>query len=68
MTFDDGIGATGMGSGTALGRTNATSTDDSCVTAGGDNATIEVTVTAADATGLPQATYTGTLTLLVSPI
>ena len=68
VTFDDGTGASGMTSGSALGRDNATGTDDSCVTAGADNATIEVTVTAADASGLPQATYSGTLTLLVAPI
>jgi hypothetical protein len=68
VTFDDGTGALGMTSGASLSRTNATGTDDSCVTNGGDNSTIEVTVAAVDANSLPEATYIGTLTFLVAPI
>ncbi|MEM7001858.1 MAG: hypothetical protein AAF529_13805 [Pseudomonadota bacterium] len=67
VSFDDGAADTPMASGTALARTNATGTDDDCVTNGGNNATITVGVAAAAANSLPQAAYTGTLTLLVAP-
>ena len=68
VRYDDGTGFVGMTSGTPLAQTNAESVNDSCVTAGSNNATIEVTVLAADATSLPADSYTGTLTLLVAPI
>ena len=67
VTYDDGSGATALASGVALGASNATSVDDNCATLGANNGTIEVTVAAVDATGLPASTYTGTLTLLVAP-
>ena len=67
VTYDDGSGPSALLSGVALGALNATNVDDNCVTAGGTNGSIEVTVAAVDATGLPASTYTGTLTLLVAP-
>ncbi len=67
VSYDDGTGASSLASGVALLRTNAAEDDDDCVTLGDDNATIDVTVAAADASVLPAATYSGTLTLLVAP-
>jgi len=67
VRYDDGSGFAAMTSGSALSSGNAVSADDDCVTNGADNAVIEVTVAAADASTLPQATYAGTLTLLVAP-
>ena len=68
VAFDDGTGSSSLTSGLALSRTNAEAVDDDCTTAGSDNATIDVTVAAANASVLPAATYIGTLTLLVAPI
>ena len=68
VDFNDGSGLSSLASGFALASTGATATDDDCTTAGGDNALVQVTVTAAAATILPASTYTGTLTLLISPL
>jgi len=67
VNYDDGTGSSSLASGVALSRTNAAEDDDDCVTFGADNATIDVTVAAADASALPAAVYSGTLTLLVAP-
>jgi hypothetical protein len=67
VTYDDGSGATALATGVALAADGAEGVDDDCSTAGANNGSIEVTVTAAAAAGLPAATYSGTLTLLVAP-
>lgn len=67
VSYDDGSGAAPATSGAVLGGlTGADPASDTCGTTG-NNGTIEVTVAAADAAGLPAATYAGTLTLLVAP-
>lgn len=68
VSYNDGTTTTAMGTGTAVPADNAETTDDNCAGVGGSNATISVTVTAANAASLPQDTYAGTLTLLVAPI
>jgi len=68
VTYDDGTGAVPMTSGLALNAANAEAVDDDCATLGADNATVGVTVLAANAAVLPASTYTGTLTLLVAPL
>ena len=67
VTYDDGGGALGASTGIAL--TGLTGGDPGSATCAGtgNNGTVTVTVTAADASGLPAATYAGTLTLLVAP-
>ena len=68
VTYDDGSGPAGLATGVALAADNAETTDnDDCASLGANNGSIEVTVTAAAAAGLPAATYTGVLTLLVAP-
>lgn len=67
VTMDDGNTVATLPAGTPVGRTNADTLEDDCLTAG-PNAVLSVTVTAADALGLPASTYSGTLTLLVAPI
>ncbi len=67
VTYDDGTGATTATTGAVLsGLTGADAASDTCAVTG-NNGTIEVTVAAAAAAGLPAATYAGTLTLLVAP-
>ncbi len=66
VTFSDLTDTVSLASGTAALRDDAERTSlTNC--SGGDNAAIGVTVTAADAAGLAQDTYLGTLTLLVAP-
>lgn len=49
-------------------RANASTTDDTCITSGSDNATVRVRVTTADTSGVDtNGTHTDTLTLLVAP-
>ena len=67
VTWDDGTGALPMTSGLAVNRTNAVNVDNNCAGVG-NNAQIEVTVTAADASVLPADSYLGTLYFLVAPI
>jgi hypothetical protein len=67
VTYDDGDGADSLATGVALLADNASDTNNDCATGPGNNGSIEVTVTAANAAVLPAATYTGTLTLLVAP-
>ncbi|MEQ8690877.1 MAG: hypothetical protein RIC89_08580 [Pseudomonadales bacterium] len=66
VTFTDTVDAVTLASGTAAVRTGAEG-DPLLNCSGGDNASIGVSVTAADASGLPQDTYIGTLTLMVAP-
>lgn len=67
VSYNDGSGAAPATAGALLGGlTGADPASDTCGTTG-NNGTIEVTVAAADAAGLPAATYAGTLTLLVAP-
>ena len=67
VTYDDGSGAAAATAGAVLaGLTGADPASDTCAGTG-NNGTIEVTVAAADAAGLPAATYAGVLTLLVAP-
>jgi hypothetical protein len=68
VEYDDGSGLSSLATGVALASTGGESVDDDCVTAGADNGTIQVTVTAAAASVLPASVYLGTLTLLVSPL
>ncbi|MGB5247557.1 MAG: hypothetical protein WBM54_04850 [Woeseia sp.] len=64
---DANTGAQAVTSGTLLsGLTGADPVSSTCATTG-NNATVEVTVAATDAAGLPAATYAGTLTLVVAP-
>ncbi len=66
LTYDDGTGAQTMSAAAALtGRINADTASKSC--ASGNNGSIDVTVAAADLDAVPAGTYTGTLTLTVSP-
>ena len=58
-------GVRSLATGVPLTSTGGDSSADDC--GGVPNASIEVTVAAVDAAGLPASTYTGTLTLLVSP-
>lgn len=67
VAYDDGTGFSALTSGSSLASSGASDIDDDCVTDGADNATIQVTVAAADASALPADTYSGTLTLLVAP-
>ena len=49
-------------------RANASTTDDTCITRGSDNATVRVRVTTADMAGVDtNGSHTDTLTLLVAP-
>jgi hypothetical protein len=67
VTYDDGSGVLAAATGVSLtGLTGADPASDTCGGTG-NNGTIEVTVAAAAAAGLPAATYAGTLTLLVAP-
>lgn len=67
VSFDDGSGATALSTGVAAtGMTGADTASDTCAGTG-NNATIEVTITAADLLPAPAATYVGTLTLVVAP-
>ncbi len=67
VSYDDGSGAQGATSGVTLaGLTGADAASNTCAVTG-DNATVQVTVAAADAATLPAATYAGTLTLVVAP-
>lgn len=50
-----------------VAQANATSTNDSCVTAGSDNATVRVTVTAANVSNAANGTYTDTLSAVIAP-
>ncbi|MFK8032051.1 MAG: hypothetical protein AB8G18_17605 [Gammaproteobacteria bacterium] len=67
VEFNDGTGATTMSAGvTAAGMVGADQGSDTCATTG-NNATISVTVAAADLLPAPASTYVGTLTLVVAP-
>ncbi|MEM7082790.1 MAG: hypothetical protein AAF465_08650 [Pseudomonadota bacterium] len=67
VEFNDGSGPTALSTGvTASGMTGADQGSDTCATTG-NNATISVTVAAADLLPAPAATYVGTLTLVVAP-
>ncbi|MGB5580198.1 MAG: hypothetical protein WBM68_06525, partial [Woeseia sp.] len=67
VRYTDGTGTQDALSNVALtGLTGADGLSSICANTG-NNATIEVTVAAADAASVPAATYIGTLTLLVSP-
>ncbi len=68
VEYDDGSGFTGMATGVVLAAANAEAANDDCATAGADNGSVRVTVTAANAAVLPASTYSGTLTLVVAPI
>lgn len=59
-------GTNAMTSGSALLAQDGADNDTGCANTG-DNGTIAVTVTAANAAALPASTYTGTLTLVVAP-
>lgn len=66
VTFDDGSGAKTLPKNTALtGLTGADTLATDCN--GGANATIDVTVSAADFIGAPAGDYTGALTLIIAP-
>jgi len=66
VTYDDGTGAQTMAAATALtGRINADTSSKTC--ANGDNGNIAVSVASTDVAAVPAGTYTGTLTLTVSP-
>ncbi|MEM9620093.1 MAG: hypothetical protein AAF993_00495 [Pseudomonadota bacterium] len=69
VEYDDGSagGFVGLTHGNAAAMTNASATDDDCG-GSGSNATVRVSVDAADAAAVPQGSYTSTLTLLVAPI
>ena len=65
-TWDDGSGASSLTSGTQL--TGQTGADETLIDCGGvPNATFAVNFVAADMQGVPQGTYTDTVTLLISP-
>ena len=67
VEFNDGSGPTALTAGvTAAGMAGADQASDTCATTG-NNATIGVTVAAADLLPAPAATYVGTLTLIVAP-
>lgn len=66
ITYDDGTGAQALAAGNALaGRTNADTASKTC--AGGNNGSISINIAAADVSAVPAGTYTGSLTLTVSP-
>lgn len=66
ITYDDGTGAQTLAAATALvGRTNADTASKTC--ASGNNGTISINVAAASVLAVPAGTYTGSLTLTVSP-
>ena len=69
VEYDDqsGGGAATLTHGTSATMAGASGTDDDCG-GSGSNATIQIDVTAADASAVPQGTYTSTLTLVVAPI
>jgi len=62
---DDNTNTNAMAPGTPWGGTG-TDTDAACANTG-DNGSIDVTITAANASAVPQGAYAGTLTLLVAP-
>ncbi len=67
VSFNDGNGAQALTTGVQLtGLSGADIMSPSCANTG-DNGTIEVTITAADLSAVPGATYSGALTLLVAP-
>ena len=65
VSFTDATDTQSLPLGVPVARTGADDVDNTC--GGGSNASINVTVLAADAAGLPAATYGGTVTLLVAP-
>jgi len=68
VEFDDGTGAVGLTAGvTDTGKVGADPASDTCATTGSNNATVFVTVAAADLLPAPASTYVGTLTLVVAP-
>ncbi len=66
VTYSDGSAPDSMTSGLALTGQAGADVDVACGNTG-DNATVAVTVAAADAAALPAGAYTGTLTLVVAP-
>lgn len=67
VDYNDGSGAIPLTAGvTSSGMSGADQSSDTCATTG-NNATISVTVAAADLLPAPAATYVGTLTLVVAP-
>jgi hypothetical protein len=65
-TWNDGSGAVSLTSGTTLtGQTGADQTQVDC--SGGSNATFAINFAAANMQGVPQGTYTDTVTLLIEP-
>lgn len=67
VTFADALTApASLASGVALTGQDGADNDAACANTG-NNATIEVTVAAADAAALPAGAYAGTLTLVVAP-
>lgn len=67
VEYNDGSGPTALGAGvTAAGMAGADQGSDTCATTG-NNATISVTIAAADLLSAPASTYLGTLTLVVAP-
>ncbi len=66
VNYTDDSVTSAMTTGTALLGQDGADDDTGCANTG-DNGTIAVTVTAANAAALPASTYTGTLTLVVAP-
>ncbi len=66
VSYTDSAATSSMTSGVALTARDGADNDVDCLNTG-DNATVDVTVTAADASTLPAGTYAGTLTLVVAP-
>lgn len=71
VSWDDevsGANAAGVTSGTVLtAQSGANTQADDCSVGGGANAFVEITVDRNDVVAAPIGTYTGTLTLLVTP-
>ncbi len=67
VEYDDGSGYVSLTHGSTANMTGASATDDDCG-GSGSNATVQVSVAAADASAVPQGGYTSTLTLVVAPI
>jgi hypothetical protein len=67
-TWNDGNTTTALVANTTLtNRANAFTTNMDCNSGANNNATVELTISVADINAAPQATYTGTLTILVTP-
>ncbi len=66
VSYTDNTATSSVTSGVALTARDGADNDVNCLNTG-DNATVAVTVTAANAATLPAGTYAGTLTLVVAP-